>query len=143
MSQANDPVEVIRALSPGLGNMAAAIEGEKRGARGRTMTEYESLQARAIKAMGFRSTEEAISDDIRRIQGDLKKARSAKETEAIDNYIDNPSDKNMERLSELGIKASRIREEMKQKERTALERTEASTSRKNLGDLWKLEKFKN
>lgn len=115
-------LEVLRDVSPGMYNIAAALNGETYGKRGRVNTVYDSLGDRALRWMGFRSIDERLDSDIPRIIQMDKTELSHRQQEAIDRYIDDPSSENKSKLKELGVTDKRVQTEKEKKGKTRLER---------------------
>lgn len=129
-----DPIGVIQAMSPGLGSVIAATLGRKEDSRGRVKTVYESAYDRAVRGLGFRTMDEAMESDVKRISDDLKKDKGADKRRAIDRYIDDPTPQNLQRLRDLGVKMQSVREEMRKKELTDVDRARKSMTRRDRRD---------
>ncbi|MBR1646043.1 MAG: transglycosylase SLT domain-containing protein [Selenomonadaceae bacterium] len=127
---AGEKANAVRSLSPGLYNYYAAFEGETTGKRGRTNMRYDDFGSRLVRAFGFRSADESAISDAERIQRHRESERRLEEQEAIDAYLDDPSDKNLERLQELRIKPKRVKDERRKKELTRWGRFEDGRSKK-------------
>lgn len=122
--------DALRDISPGLYNQYAAwIAGQSMGKRDRVNNYYDSWYDKGLRAMGFKSTEERIASDIQRITSMRKKEATEEKQRAIDDYIENPSDENLKRLKELGVKPKTVKEERKKKKMDRLERTQSGMSK--------------
>ena len=129
-----NPIEALKALSPALGNMAQAWAGESRTTRHRVNTRYDTAYDKIAHALGFRSVDESNNAFIMNYEYEQKSKLNRTKQEAIQEYIDAPSDANRRTINALGITERQIKEARIQQERTALERaTEGrpNTSRKH------------
>ena len=129
-----DPIGAIQATSPGLGSVIAATLGHKEDSRGRIKTVYEGAYDRVVRGLGFRTMDEAMDSDVKRISNDLKKDKGADKRRAIDRYIDDPTPQNLQRLRDLGVKMQSVREEMRKKELTDVDRARKSMTRRDRRD---------
>lgn len=129
-----NPIEALKALSPALGNMAQAWAGESRTTRHRVNTRYDTAYDKITHALGFRSVDESNNAFIMNYEYEQKSKQNRTKQEAIQDYLDDPSDANRRTINALGITERQIKEARIQQERTALERaTEGrpNTSRKH------------
>ena len=129
-----NPIEALKALSPALGNMAQAWAGESRTTRHRVNTRYDTAYDKIAHALGFRSVDESNNAFIMNYEYEQKSKQNRTKQEAIQDYLDDPSDANRRTINALGITERQIKEARIQQERTALERaTEGrpNTSRKH------------
>jgi len=126
--------ETLKAISPGVGNIAQAITGESKTTRGRINNVYDTMYERVAKGLGFRLTDEAVASDLRNIISTEQKEKQAEDAEAIDSYIDNPSDKNRGKLVERSISGKRVNAEMQKKSKTGLERSLQNISKGQRGE---------
>ena len=60
-------LNALRNVSPGLYNIYVATTGEAFTTRGRKSSVYESLYDRMIRGIGFKSADETVANDIKRI----------------------------------------------------------------------------
>jgi hypothetical protein len=124
-------LNALEALSPGLSNPIKAILGEVEDKkRGRLKFRYQGSGERAVRAMGFRPTREAVESDAVRAANYLEAKRLDREREAIDEYVrarDSGSTKDaakaLARLKELKVTPDRIIRELRERKKgTAYER---------------------
>ena len=120
----------MRNVSPGLGNLLIAAQGNSVGKRGRVNQEYTTPYQRLLRGMGFQSTDESDSYLIQSILSSEKKKASSKKQQLIDEYIANPTGENARKLKNAGIKPSTVKAEQKKKRLDTKGRTE-STMNKN------------
>lgn len=117
-----NPIETIKAFSPGVGNMLQAIAGETRTTRHRVGSTYEGWD-RVLKAAGFRTIDEAVASDIKTISLTEAERKKNREASAIDAYIEKPTAENLKKLKALKIKPERVQEERRKKRMNNRERT--------------------
>lgn len=120
----------VRNVSPGLGNLLMAAQGNSVGKRGRVNQEYTTPYQRLLRGMGFQSTDESDSYLIQSILSSEKKKASSKKQQLIDEYIANPTGENARKLKNAGIKPFTVKAEQKKKKLDTKGRTE-STMNKN------------
>jgi N12 class adenine-specific DNA methylase len=113
--------EMIRSISPSVGNMVVGLQGERLGKRGRVQEKY-GLPETAAKMIGFMPLKESKNTDARRILQQDEGQRRKQEAEAIDDYIFEPSPQTKAKIDELGITDKRIEDERKKKGITAIDR---------------------
>ena len=123
-------MQAIRDVSPGAYNILAAGFGESRGARGRVNSTYDDFFEKALRAIGFKSTDETIAADVQRIIYDKRDKLSDDKQKAIDAYIEHPTTENMRQLRKLGVKPETVREERKRKRMERLGRINSLLSKK-------------
>ena len=119
----------VRNVSPGLGNLLMAAQGNSVGKRGRVNQEYTTPYQRLLRGMGFQSTDESDSYLIQSILSSEKKKASSKKQQLIDEYIANPTGENARKLKSAGIKPSTVKAEQKKKQLDTQGRTESSMSK--------------
>lgn len=102
-------------ISPGVANIYKAYTGKSVGARGRTTTVYDSAYDRILRAIGFRSTDEAIDSDLQEIFYSRREEKRDEKQDAIDRYIQNPTTRNAIRLKELGVRPATVKKERARK----------------------------
>lgn len=127
-------IEALKAVSPALGNMAQAAVGESRTTRHRVNARYDTAYDKIAHALGFRSVEESKNAFIMNYEYEQKAKQNHTKQEAIQDYLDDPSDANRRTINALGITERQIKEARIQQERTALERAREgrpNTSRKH------------
>ena len=121
MKQGN-PIEALKAVSPALGNMVQAYVGESRTTRHRVNARYDTVYDKLVHAFGFRSVEESKNSFITNYEYEQKSKLTRMKQEAIQEYINDPSDENRCLINALGITERQIKEARIQQERTSLER---------------------
>lgn len=136
-----NPNEVLKAISPSIGNVAQAVTGESKGYRGRTQSKYDDLYDRILKGLGFRTTQEAVETDVTHIIKTEEQERQEKEKAAIDAYLNDPSAANAQRLIDLHISSRRVREERREKNKTNVERTKKNIPKRQRSNYRQLEQF--
>lgn len=119
----------VRNISPGLGNLLMAAQGNYVGKRGRVNQEYTTPYQRLLRGMGFQSTDESDSYLIQSILSSEKKKASSKKQQLIDEYIANPTGENARKLKSAGIKPSTVKAEQKKKKLDTQGRTESSMNK--------------
>lgn len=117
-----DPIGFSKSVSPAAGNVVGAIAGYNTDSKGRVSYVYKDPYERAMRALGFRTTGEALSVDKQRILNEDRSQREKQRKEAREAYFDNPSRENRSRLKELGYTDNQIKN-LKPNDPT-LERTE-------------------
>lgn len=121
----------LRDVSPGLYNQYAAwIAGHSEGKRGRVNDEYNTFYDKMLRAIGFKSTDERVNSDIDRIVRMRRSAQTSREQKAIDDYIDEPTSANRQKLKELGISDKRVETERRKKQQDRRGRTQTGMSKK-------------
>ena len=119
----DNPVEALKAISPALGNMVQAyVTGVSRTTRHRVNARYDTAYDKLVHALGFRSVEESKNSFIMNYEYEQKSKLNRMKQEAIQEYINDPSDENRRLINALGITERQIKEARIQQERTALER---------------------
>jgi predicted ABC-type ATPase len=127
-------IEALKAVSPALGNMFQATVGVSRTTRHRVNARYDTAYDKIAHALGFRSVEESKNAFIMNYEYEQKAKQNHTKQEAIQDYLDDPSDANRRTINALGITERQIKEARIQQERTALERAREgrpNTSRKH------------
>ena len=117
-----NPIEALKAVSPALGNMAQAYVGVSRTTHHRVNTRYDSAYDKIVHALGFRSVEESTNAFVMNYDYEMRTKDKHTKQDAIQSYIDDPSDANRRTLNALGIKDRQVKEAQIQQERTAKER---------------------
>ena len=117
-----NPIEALKAVSPALGNMAQAYVGVSRTTHHRVNTRYDSAYDKIVHAIGFRSVEESTNAFVMNYDYEMRTKDKHTKQDAIQSYIDDPSDANRRTLNALGIKDRQVKEAQIQQERTAKER---------------------
>ena len=115
--------EAIKAISPGVGNIAIAMSGKVKTTRGRDKYSFgEDAYGRVLKGLGFMPIKEKIESDITRIVKNEESKKREEEIKAIDEYLREPSRENINKLKEMKISAKRVDMERKKKNQTPAER---------------------
>lgn len=125
-----NPIETIKAFSPALGNMLQAVVGETRTTRNRVGTTYDSNYEKLLHALGFRTIDEAITNDLKDAMYNQRNEAKEDEQGAIDAFIKNPTTENRSRLIELKITPKRIENERRKKSLDNRERATDSMTKK-------------
>ena len=123
-------MSAIRDVSPGIYNIVAAARGYSEGNRGRVNDRYNTFYDKVLRAMGFKSTDERVNSDIDRIVRMRRSAQTSREQKAIDDYIDEPTSANRQKLKELGISDKRVETERRKKQQDRRGRTQTGMSKK-------------
>ena len=131
----------LRGISPGIANMVEAATGVRYDRRGRVATRYDSAYDKILKAIGFRSTKEAVTTDLRNIYYDAKDEQKGEKQKAIDRYLDDPTTENAKRLRELNVKPDTVKKARQQRKLDNLSRTEANMTKQERKDFKDLMKF--
>ena len=117
-----NPIEALKAVSPALGNMAQAYVGVSRTTHHRVNTRYDSAYDKIAHALGFRSVEESTNAFVTNYDYEMRTKDKHTKQDAIQSYVDDPSDANRRTLNALGITDRQVKEAQIQQERTAKER---------------------
>lgn len=117
-----NPIEALKAVSPALGNIAQAYVGVSRTTHHRVNTRYDSAYDKIAHALGFRSVEESTNAFVTNYDYEMRTKDKHTKQDAIQSYIDDPSDANRRTLNALGITDRQVKEAQIQQERTAKER---------------------
>lgn len=131
----------LRGISPGVANIVSAAMGRSYGKRGRLLSEYDSMYDRILKAMGFRSADEAVASDIQSLYYDEKKDRAEEKQRAIDDFLRDGSVENARRLKELGVKPETVKKERQRKKQNRMSRIESAMTKKERREYQDLLKF--
>lgn len=131
----------LRGISPGVANIVSAAMGRSYGKRGRLLSEYDSMYDRILKAMGFRSADEAVASDIQSLYYDEKKDRAEEKQRAIDDFLRDGSVENARRLKELGVRPDTVKKERQRKKQNRLSRIEGAMTKQERKDYQDLLKF--
>jgi hypothetical protein len=117
-----NPIEAMKAVSPAFGNALQAAFGVSRTTRHRVNARYDTAYDKIAHALGFRSVDESNNAFIMNYEYEQKSKLTRTKQEAIQDYLDDPSDANRRTINALGITDKQIKEARIQQERTALER---------------------
>lgn len=129
-----DPVYGMRQLSPSLGNLWTAYVGESKDSKGNVSQEFDSFQ-RLLKAAGFRTADESLSSDMKRISNNYKSQKKTARQEARDAYIADPSAENMKKLRDLNYTPSQIKAILTNAKKDAKERAKDGMTQQERKDL--------
>lgn len=135
--QNNDPQGILKAVSPGASNVWQAVAGFGTDSKGRKTIDYDGFD-RAMKFLGFRTTDEAIAADKQSIAYSFKKSKSAERTKAKEAYYDDPSSENKAKLKALGYSDNDIKKMKNPKDQLRIDRAQSTLSkndRKELGTV--------
>lgn len=128
-----DMGNALSSTMPEAGNLYKAYRGYGTDSRGRKTIDYDGYD-RAMKALGFRTLDEAIATDVQSIAVNYKKNKSAKIGNAKAAYINDQSQENYERLKELGYTDRQIKA-LKPDTSDKRSRTTKSLSKRDKEDL--------
>jgi len=123
-------LNALRNVSPGLYNIYVATTGEAFTTRGRKSSVYESLYDRMIRGIGFKSADETVANDIKRITSHDRAVLTKEKQKAVDAYIENPTSENLKRIKELGIKPKAVKDERERKKLDTLSRVDYGETKK-------------
>lgn len=136
-------INAVRDFSPAIYNQIAAWgTGESYGKRGRVNTEYNTFYDKLLRSIGFKSTDERIDSDIRRITSQRRSELTQKKQDAVDAYINNPTSENKKKLKDLGIKDSTVEKERQRKKEDSYNRTRSGMTKKEAAENKQLLDFK-
>ena len=136
-------INAVRDFSPAIYNQIAAWgTGESYGKRGRVNTEYNTFYDKLLRSIGFKSTDERIDSDIRRITSQRRSELTKRKQDAVDAYIDNPTSENQKKLKDLGIKDSTVKKERERKKEDSYNRTRSGMTKKEAAENKQLLDFK-
>lgn len=110
--------ELIKQITPGLGNMAQATVGEVRSTTNRERVNINYTPSeRIVRALGFMPVRESVQRDTSyMVKYDEDKLRK-EITRAKDAYYFNPTAENAERLADLGVNMSTLKKDMKREDK--------------------------
>lgn len=136
-------VNAVRDFSPAIYNQIAAWGmGKSYDKRGRINAEYNTFYDKLLRSIGFKSTDERVDSDIRRITSERRSELTKKKQEAVDAYIAHPTPQNMQRLKDLGIKDSTVKKERERKKEDSYNRTKGGMTKKEAQENQQLLNFK-
>lgn len=104
--------EAVRAISPAVGNILIANKGNIKTTRGRMKYKYQSDYERLVRALGFTPLNETLAGDLASNEYAERNAMTIEKERAVDDFMENPSVENAERLNELGVTPKTLKNEM-------------------------------
>lgn len=136
-------INAIRDFSPAIYNQIAAWgTGKSYDKRGRINAEYNTFYDKLLRSIGFKSTDERVDSDIRRITSVRRSELNAEKQKAVDAYIAHPTPQNMQKLKDLGIKDSTVEKERERKKEDSYNRTKGGMTKKEAQENQQLLNFK-
>lgn len=136
-------INAIRDFSPAIYNQIAAWgTGKSYDKRGRINAEYNTFYDKLLRSIGFKSTDERVDSDIRRITSERRSELTKKKQEAVDAYIAHPTPQNMQKLKDLGVKDSTVKKERERKKEDSYNRTKGGMTKKEAQENQQLLNFK-
>lgn len=136
-------INAVRDFSPAIYNQIAAWgTGKSYDKRGRINAEYNTFYDKLLRSIGFKSTDERVDSDIRRITSERRSELNAEKQKAVDAYIAHPTPQNMQKLKDLGIKDSTVEKERERKKEDSYNRTKGGMTKKEAQENQQLLNFK-
>lgn len=136
-------INAVRDFSPAIYNQIAAWgTGKSYDKRGRINAEYNTFYDKLLRSIGFKSTDERVDSDIRRITSVRRSELNAEKQKAVDAYIAHPTPQNMQKLKDLGIKDSTVEKERERKKEDSYNRTKGGMTKKEAQENQQLLNFK-
>ena len=136
-------INAVRDFSPAIYNQIAAWgTGKSYDKRGRINAEYNTFYDKLLRSIGFKSTDERVDSDIRRITSERRSELNAEKQKAVDAYIAHPTPQNMQKLKDLGIKDSTVEKERERKKEDSYNRTKGGMTKKEAQENRQLLNFK-
>ena len=136
-------INAVRDFSPAIYNQIAAWgTGKSYDKRGRINAEYNTFYDKLLRSIGFKSTDERVDSDIRRITSVRRSELNAEKQKAVDAYIAHPTPQNMQKLKDLGIKDSTVKNERERKKEDSYNRTKGGMTKKEAQENQQLLNFK-
>lgn len=136
-------INAVRDFSPAIYNQIAAWgTGKSYDKRGRINAEYNTFYDKLLRSIGFKSTDERVDSDIRRITSERRSELTKKKQEAVDAYIAHPTPQNMQKLKDLGVKDSTVKKERERKKEDSYNRTKGGMTKKEAQENQQLLNFK-
>lgn len=127
--------EALKAFAPGVGNIALAVAGERKGSYGRVQTVYDDMYDRAVQGLGFAPVSVSMERDRSNIIYRGEEEHRTDTKQAIADYIKKPDEKSINKLRELGVTGEQVRNEMRRRAGgDALDRQERALPRKRRAD---------
>lgn len=136
-------INAVRDFSPAIYNQIAAWgTGKTYDKRGRINAEYNTFYDKLLRSIGFKSTDERVDSDIRRITSERRSELNAEKQKAVDAYIAHPTPQNMKKLKDLGVKDSTVKKERERKKEDSYNRTKGGMTKKEAQENQQLLNFK-
>lgn len=136
-------INAVRDFSPAIYNQIAAWgTGKSYDKRGRINAEYNTFYDKLLRSIGFKSTDERVDSDIRRITSERRSELNAEKQKAVDAYIAHPTPQNMKKLNDLGVKDSTVKKERERKKEDIYNRTKGGMTKKEAQENQQLLNFK-
>ena len=136
-------INAVRDFSPAIYNQIAAWgTGKTYDKRGRINAEYNTFYDKLLRSIGFKSTDERVDSDIRRITSERRSELNAEKQKAVDAYIAHPTPQNMKKLKDLGVKDSTVKKERERKKEDSYNRTKGGMTKKEAQENQRLLNFK-
>lgn len=136
-------INAVRDFSPAIYNQIAAWgTGKSYDKRGRINAEYNTFYDKLLRSIGFKSTDERVDSDIRRITSERRSELTKKKQEAVDAYIAHPTPQNMQKFKDLGVKDSTVKKERERKKEDSYNRTKGGMTKKEAQENQQLLNFK-
>lgn len=126
-----NPVEAIKAISPGLGNWIQAALGESRTTHHRISSTYEGIYERLLHGMGFRHIDETNAQFINSYLYEEKQRQRESKKYVMDAYLENPSEENKQELKAFGVKDKELKKYKESKGISSLDRAVGNDKKKS------------
>ena len=123
-----DSIGAWKSALPALRHIVPTIAGYNTDKNGRKTIDY-TYGERAVRFFGFTPTREQRAVDAQGIAGDYKNRKTAEREKAKEAYFDDPSDKNYQKLRDLGYSKTDIKGFKNSKNTTRTERAESGLSK--------------
>lgn len=130
----SDTNGALKSLSPAIGNIYGATVGYNTDSKGRKTVDYDGWD-RAMRAMGFRTVNEAMATDAQGIVYNYKQQKTKARTKAKEAYLEDPSYENRKLLKDLGYTDSQINKLKDNKSTTKKERSKQGLSKADQKEL--------
>lgn len=132
--QMADPVYGLRQTAPSLANLWTAYTGQSVDKNGNVSQDFDMF-GRALKAAGFRTVDESLASDMKRISNRYKTQRTNDRRDARTAYKRDPTPENARALRELGYTGKQIAQLRREAAQESRERTRNGMSRQEQRDL--------
>lgn len=130
----SDANGALKSLSPTMGNIYGATVGYNTDSKGRKTVDYDGWD-RAMRALGFRTVNEAVATDAQGIVYNYKQQKTKARTKAKEAYLEAPSYENRKLLKDLGYTDSQINKLTDNKSTTKKERSKQGLSKADQKEL--------
>lgn len=126
-----NPIEAVKAISPGLGNIMQGIVGETRTTHHRIGSSYTGAWERILHAMGFKHIDETNTSFISSYTYETQQAAKEAKKYAMDEYLAEPADENYAEMMRYGVTKKELKDYAESKKLSARDRaTQKSKSKK-------------